>query len=211
MVWYWALTVSPLGADNVTGSDIVTVPPVPSLVTTEPGTIDGRSASRAASTSIRGLVSPLRGSRIGTPVDWSAVRILETLAPGADWRRIAKAPVTCGAAIEVPLNTAVPPPGTEDVIDDPGASSERKGAEFEKLDTVSALVVEPTLTAPGVHAGLPIDVLEPSLPAEITVAVPADRRLATAVWNAPDGHGALNRNAPRLMFAAAMEKVLRSS
>ncbi len=77
------------------------------------------------------------------------------LAPGALERITAKAPATCGAAIEVPLKVAKPP-GTDELMDDPGAKTSMKAATFEKLETISDLVVEPTLIALEMHAGAPI-------------------------------------------------------
>ena len=55
------------------------------------------------------------------------------------------APATCGAAIDVPLATSKPPPGTDEVIDSPGANSDRNGVTFENHDTASAFVVDPAL------------------------------------------------------------------
>ena len=68
---------------------------------------------------------------IGTPVLVSAARISSTLAVGAACFRMAQAPATCGAAIEVPLATAKLSPGYEEMISSPGANSDRKGATFE--------------------------------------------------------------------------------
>jgi hypothetical protein len=47
---------------------------------------------------------------MGTPLDWSAARILLTVAVGLACRSTAHAPATCGADIEVPLKKAYPPP-----------------------------------------------------------------------------------------------------
>jgi hypothetical protein len=67
----------------------------------------GRKAEEAKnkSTRIRRLVSvpPGRVSAIGLPVVRSAVRIWLTVAVGQSVRIVAKAPATCGAAIEVPI------------------------------------------------------------------------------------------------------------
>ena len=53
---------------------------------------------------MRGLVMPARVS--GLPVQASAVWISSTEAVGLACLRIANAPATCGAAIEVPLMAA---------------------------------------------------------------------------------------------------------
>src|SRR5216684_5016941 len=93
-------------------------------------------------------------SVIGSPVFRSAVSTVLTLAPGTACLITPHEPATCGAAIEVPLSAWYDPPGTDDVIDPPGANSERKGATFEKYETASDLSVEPTLTADEMHAGV---------------------------------------------------------
>ena len=79
------------------------------------------------------------------------------------------------------------------MIDDPGASSERNEAEFENDDTASDFVVDPTLTTPGTQPGALIAFVAPSLPAATTVAMPAERRLATATVYAAMSHGAVKR------------------
>ena len=67
----------------------------------------------ARSTWILGLVvpPPVRGSVIGSPVLVRAWRMSSTLAVGAACLRMAQAPATWGAAIDVPLATAKFPPG----------------------------------------------------------------------------------------------------
>jgi hypothetical protein len=66
------------------------------------------STSNAALTSIRGLVIPFRGSRIGTLVFWRAARISLTDADGFACLSKAKVPATWGAAIEVPVRASTP-------------------------------------------------------------------------------------------------------
>src|ERR1700704_4740824 len=65
-------------------------------------------AERAWAILILGFVTvpPGRVSLIGTPVCWSAARMVLTEAPGTACFRTAHAPVTCGAAKEVPLKVA---------------------------------------------------------------------------------------------------------
>src|SRR5829696_6520044 len=97
---------------------------------------------------MRGTVSPppnRRVSVIGRPVARNADRTDATLAPGAACRTIAHAPATCGAAIDVPLSSPKPPPGSDDSIDSPGASSERNDDTFEKYEIWLVLSVAPTL------------------------------------------------------------------
>ena len=87
----------------------------------------------ARSTWILGLVVPVpaRGSVIGSPVLVRAWRIASTLAVGAACFRMAHAPATCGAAIDVPLATAKFSPGYDEMISSPGANNDMKGATFE--------------------------------------------------------------------------------
>ena len=64
------------------------------------------SAATAKSTWIRGIpmtLPPLRVSLIDTPVVVSADSTASTEAPGSFDFKTAQAPVTCGAAMEVPL------------------------------------------------------------------------------------------------------------
>src|SRR5438876_6882191 len=106
-------------------------------------------------------------------------------------RNAAQAPVTCGAAIDVPLLKPNPLPVTDELMDVPGASRLRKLAVCEKTATASpgraTSVVAPTLMAlemqPGAatprrNVGTPLTGGMELLPAEITVAMPAARRLS---------------------------------
>ena len=43
--------------------------------------------------------------------------------------------------------------GTEETTSEPGASSSTSGDEFEKLDTASVFVVDPTVIADEMHDG----------------------------------------------------------
>src|SRR5215468_8107785 len=67
---------------------------------------------------IRGLVTipPSRVSGMGLPVDCSAVRISATVAVDLACFRTAQAPVTWGAAMEVPPKYAYPIPMIEDLM-----------------------------------------------------------------------------------------------
>ena len=80
-------------------------------------------ASAASATRTRRNASPLRGSVMLAPVDDRADRIVLTEAAGTLCRSRAHAPATWGAAIDVPLLVASPPPGTGAVIEPPGASN----------------------------------------------------------------------------------------
>jgi hypothetical protein len=66
------------------------------------------------------------------------------------------------------------------VIDEPGAKSDMKEATLEKDETASLSVVEPTLMALEMQAGEEMALVQLQLPAAITVAVPAERRLLMA-------------------------------
>ena len=57
----------------------------------------------------------------------------------------------------------------------PGASRLTRFDEFEKLDTASDLLVEPTPTAVEMHAGALIESIKPSFPEDATVAILALR------------------------------------
>ena len=137
----------------------------------------GRAAS-AVSTWMRGIpatVPPLRVSLIEMPLIVSADSTASTDAPGSFDFRTAQAPVTWGADIEVPLFEAYRSPGMDELIDDPGASREMKEAIFEKEDTVSDEVVDPTLIAVETHAGALMALVYELFPDEITVAIPTER------------------------------------
>ena len=119
------------------------------------GTPGLSSAVSARSTWIRGFAVPVpaRVSVIVSPVLARARRISSTLAAGTACFRIAHAPATWGAAIDVPLATANWPPGYDEMISSPGASRDKKGAAFEKSAIRSSLVVAPTLTVVEMQAG----------------------------------------------------------
>src|SRR4029434_10860146 len=126
---------------------------------------------------IRDFVMPLRGSVIGTPVFCSAVNSSATVAVGfADLSR-AQAPATCGVAIEVPLAAPYAFPGIDDTTLPPGASRLRKLALLETPDIAFCLSVDPTLIALEMHAGEERPDALPPLPAAMTVAMLAPRKL----------------------------------
>jgi hypothetical protein len=110
----------------------------------------------------------------------------------------AYAPAMCGAAMEVPLKKANPPPGTEELMLSPGASSDKNEAELENEERVSDFVVEPTLTALDMHAGAPRASVKSSLPEEITVAMPADLRLSIIALRESESQLVVKRPPPRL-------------
>ena len=74
----------------------------------------------------------MRPSVTRSPESVSALWISSTVAPGAYERSSAHAPVTWGAAIEVPPQVAYSPPGTEEVIVCPGAKNVSKAPTLEK-------------------------------------------------------------------------------
>ena len=117
----------------------------------------------------------------GVPVSRSAATISSTVALGNALRIRANAPATCGAAIEVPEYEAELLFGIADLMYEPGAyTSMRFGAEFEKDETKSPFVVDPTVTAEDMHAGEATESEYPLLPAAITVAMPDAARVSTA-------------------------------
>ena len=124
-------------------------------VAVEVGGIIPSRAARARSSWMRGFVTvpPLRVSVIKTPVDVSAARIWSIVAPGAAERSRAKAPATCGDAIDVPFHVTNPPPGTDELTEEPGAKSVKKEATFEKGEMTFESIAEPTLTEEEMQAG----------------------------------------------------------
>src|SRR5205823_367389 len=108
-----------------------------------------------------------------TPVPVRAWRISSTFAVGLACLSTAQVPATCGAAIDVPLAIANPPPANDEMMLTPGANRDRKGATFEKSATWSSLVVAPTLTAVETHAGALSRSMAPLFPEATTVAMPA--------------------------------------
>jgi len=82
--------------------------------------------------------------------------------------------------MEVPERLRVVLRGLAEVIELPGAHRSISGPRFEKLDTVSAFVVEPTATIDRIHPGLEIPVKLPLLPAAAMVPTPAALASATA-------------------------------
>jgi hypothetical protein len=142
---------------------------------------------------------------IGRPVLVRAFRTSVTVAVGFFCFRTAQAPATWGTANDVPLPGAKAPPGTDEVIDCPGARSERNDAEFEKDETISAFVVDPTLTAVEIQAGALMPSVNPSFPEAAIVAMPIERRLSIAAFLAAScsSHGEVNFAAPTLRLTAA--------
>jgi hypothetical protein len=149
-----------------------------------------------------------------SPVVCSAFNNVSTDAVGLPSRRIAKAPATCGVAIDVPAKLANPVAsvvvGTEDRIHWPGASNDMNEAMLLNEDTRSRVAaeepspVEPTLIAPGAQAGDEMASVKPSLPVAMTVAIPAVFSWAIGVTIELDVHGAVNSSPPRLMLTDAM-------
>src|SRR5262245_59388770 len=77
---------------------------------------------------IRRLVMLFAWSVTASPVVWRINSRSATLAFGDFSLSTANAPVTCGAAIDVPLLLPNALPGTEELMKRPGASSFRKEA-----------------------------------------------------------------------------------
>ena len=94
--------------------------------------------------------------------------------------------------------------GIDEVIAEPGANRSIHGAMFEKLDTPSVFVVEPTVTAVEMQPGVPVAFWYPLLPDEITVETPTDRRLSMIVLRESESHVATFCPPPRLMLAETM-------
>src|SRR5262245_3227499 len=145
-----------------------------------------------------------RVSVIGNPVCRKALSPVLTVMEGTGCLSRANAPATCGAAIDVPLKYSYPPPRTDEAIDPPGASGDRKGAMPEKSDTSAVGLLDPTLTADEIHAGVVSDDPETLLPEATTLAIPSDRKLSILGFSGSLSQGAADKSPPRLMFAAAI-------
>ena len=106
---------------------------------------------------MRGLVIELTASVIGSPVASSAWTICAAGTSGSFERRSAMAPATCGAAAEVPSAVAQPLPGTDEVMETPGASRATIGPSSVNGASASGVVVveAPTATALLMQAGAP--------------------------------------------------------
>ena len=165
------------GVDVAVGSSVGVVEGVFEAVAVEVGS-GALRARTASSTSMRGMsdtLPPGRVSSIGAPVLISAEATSSTVASGFFDFSTAQAPATCGAAIDVPLKLAKPLPGTEDVIEEPGASRSRKLATLENPEIVSLNVVDPTLMADEIQPGPLRAFGKPLFPEAITVATSMDR------------------------------------
>ena len=82
--------------------------------------------------------------------------------------------------MDVPFQVAVPPPGTDDVIEAPGASKSRKSATLENPATASVSVVAATLMADEMQAGVEMRLGEDPFPLATIVATPTERKLSMA-------------------------------
>ena len=93
--------------------------------------------------------------------------------PGNRWRTTAQAPVTAGAASEVPDMLIIPPVARAETIDVPGANSSTPGLRFDhRARAAVESSMAATVTASGAQDGTETASSNPSLPAEITVAIP---------------------------------------
>jgi hypothetical protein len=101
------------------------------------------------------------------------------------------------------LKIAKPPPGTEELMDDPGANSDRNGATFEVDETVSDFVVFPTLTAVETQAGASIALTKLSFPDAMAAAIPTERRLSMMGLRGLPSQFAKNCPPPRLTLTEA--------
>jgi hypothetical protein len=114
-------------------------PPESGIGTAAPAEANAKGESAtAASVSMRGVRTPLRGSKTGFPVARRRLAICPGESSGRACCRSATAPATAGAAAEVPWNCSTAPPRVGASQRAPGASSESCSAELEKQTTVSA-------------------------------------------------------------------------
>src|SRR6478736_6447433 len=116
--------------------------------------------------------APVRVSVTSGPLDFSTDRAHLFAAPGTYWWSRATAPVTCGAAIDVPLLVAKRLPGIDDRIEAPGATISTLLDMFENDCTFPELSMAPTAMAELMQARNPIWPMPPKLPLEITGTMP---------------------------------------
>src|SRR4029079_3379583 len=109
-------------------------------------------------------------------------------------------------AIDVPLFTANPPPGIDELMSDPGAKKSVIAALFENSDTRSVLVVELTVTAVEMQPGKVTASVRPSLPAAMTVATPRLRKASTDCFKSTLSQAVIKLPPPRLMFTDAIRE-----
>ncbi len=94
--------------------------------------------------------------------------------------KTAQVPDTWGAAIEVPFQLSNPPPGTEELIEWPGAIYETKSEMLEPVQILSESVEAPTLNALDMQAGNAVAFVYPSFPVAMIVGIFTPRRLSMA-------------------------------
>src|SRR3954453_18750740 len=122
------------------------------------------------------------------------------LQNGCSWRSSAATPAMCGHAIDVPLITAVPPPGASERMFTPGATTSGliasgiEGPPELKFATPSFRSDAPTVIADGADAGAPIWENPPPLPDATATIAPA----STAFSPADDTGDSASPGPPRL-------------
>src|SRR5262245_7028277 len=137
-----------------------------------------------------------------TPVVASATSLSRTCCGvhvGCADTMMAAAPVTCGAAIEVPeiVFVAVSLLTQAEVMATPGANRSRQRPLFENEARLSLMSVAPTVIASATRAGVCWHALAFELPAETEYVTPDAIELRTAL------SVAVSAPPPRLMFATA--------
>ena len=95
------------------------------------------------------------------------------------------------------------PPGMDEVIDEPGANSERNEATLAGGETASVFVVALTLIAGEIQAGAVWASRKTLLPAATVVAIPAERKVSMIGLRGSLSHEVENRPLPRLRLTAA--------
>jgi hypothetical protein len=173
------VAVAPAGSPDalgVTGRDAstatVTAPPAATVAAAGATENEKSSAGAVASTYSSRSGEPAPGSPTAPGVA-SASSSAVTCAGvhvGCSARISAAAPVTCGAAIDVPLpvRVAVSPPMEALVMSTPGANRSTHEPVLENAARASSGPVAPTVTAAGTPAGVFAQASALSLPAETT-------------------------------------------
>ncbi len=99
----------------------------------------------------------------------------------------AATPAAAGAAIDVPLQDAVRPPGTGATMEVPGAYRSTQPPVDELVARASSIVELATTKTSGADRGAAVQSSPPELPAEVTTNTPASTRPSTAASTTSEG------------------------
>ena len=115
----------------------------------------------------------MRVSTILRPFPFNAFSTSSTVELVQTDRSAVIAPATCGVAMDVPLKGANPPPGTDELILEPGAKRSTIDALFENDERESVFVVAPTVTASVMQPGEFTALVKPYCPTQLRLRSPS--------------------------------------